>query len=112
METEDNRIKAAIRRALAQQGLVFPTEIEDIDKASEAIDEENIELPAHLTGDDFTAAILRGDPPPQSVTPPTPGSSADAPLFALAARKGKEITPEIAEKMKKDREANEQNPKS
>lgn len=96
-----------MRRAMIEKGWVIPTTPEEVAIAEAAGLGTSDAQPEAMS--DPMAVLKKGrtnpDPIAGSISPAP--SSATQDNFARAAREGKEISPEVMEKMKADREAAE-----
>jgi len=93
-----------VREALALMGWVAPQREEEVARAEEELAEHPAGLPEELR--DAAAAFEREDDGGEVILGPLPSSASaylDATL-ARAAREGGEITAEIEERMRRDRE--------
>ena len=104
---DDEEMGGEVREALSLLGWVLPQREEDVAFAERDLAEHPVALPGELG--DAAAVFEREDDEGEVVLGPLP-SSADAYLdatLARAAREGSEITAEIEERMRRDREAAE-----
>jgi len=97
---DESVIEAIVQRVLSATGRIVPRTEEEVANAEARIKEENIKLPDGLTmppsgpppNDDAEAEPLRQKP-----------QTAASENLARAARCGKDIPPEILQRMEKDR---------
>lgn len=104
---DDERIGGDVREALSLLGWVVPRREQDVALAEEALTARRVALPEELR--DAAAVFEREDDGGEVVLGPLPSSASaylDATL-ARAAREGGKISPEIEERMRRDREAAE-----
>jgi hypothetical protein len=99
---------AKILAALEKMGAVIPITLEAVKLAEEYLDKNPISLPAHLQDPHSvfgeTTSQNGGKKDRKVVSFVSPYRDAVEQDLARAARKGGEISPEIEEKMRRDRE--------
>jgi hypothetical protein len=89
--------------AMAQEGWLIPQTVEDVIQAERELQQAAITLPAELR--DPAALLKRAAMPLRLVRAQTPSSDNSAvENLARAARNGTLLSPEVEERMKKDRE--------
>src|SRR5436305_14293184 len=101
-EKSKGQLEELLHEAMVCLGWLIPATPAGVARAEAEIDEESIELPESLL-DPY--AILDATVRPSSTTPVRQPSNDDiVQCLARAAREGKDISPEVEEQMRKDRE--------
>ncbi len=111
---QESNLKAeySIYSYLKKNNLIIPTTIAEVEKAEALIEADPIELPQRLANTDVLFQKLKTKNS-QAVVHTLNSHNLDIKKyeesFALAAREKKVITPEVFDKMKRDRDENDKN---
>jgi hypothetical protein len=107
----DAEVERLLTNALRLTGEFPPSSLEEIAQLEAELTAHPIPLPEALK--DTDAIYQRASQPPRAVVVPFTASDAAKEQLARAAREGREVSETAAERMKRDREAaeNEQQPR-
>ena len=104
---KDEEIGGDVRATLAAMGWILPLSEAEVARAERELAEQGVMLPEGLR--DVKAVFEREEREGEVVVRPLPSSGSPylGATLARAAREGGEITPEVEERMRRDREAAE-----
>lgn len=108
MSDEEKTMLDALRTAFSQMGRAFPTTEEEVRRMEQLLKEDGLpDVPEHLSSSRLAAAIAAGNHS-KIIKLPSPSLSDSGQGLARAARKGRgQLTTEIEERMREDKEKNE-----